>query len=200
MPSSEQIRESIEARLGELRSEMTSLEAARAALQTNGGSAVRSKPAGAAGTSRKATRRRSSTSASEATAAAAQAGPGTAPAANAPVPATSEPTTKPVSASRKRRGPVESKAATRRKLVEVLLAGKLEAMLREAENGLNAVAIAKQASARDTQVRDLLRELESAGRVRRTGTGRASRWRLVTDDERIAERAAEIAALSSSKR
>ena len=81
----------------------------------------------------------------------------------------------------------------------MLLAGKLEAMLRDAEDGLNAVAIAKQARARDTQVRDLLRELESAGRVRRTGLGRANRWRLITDAERIAERAAELEALSTPK-
>ena len=73
-------------------------------------------------------------------------------------------------------------------------------MLRDAEDGLNAVAIARQASARDVQVRDLLSELEIAGRVRRTGTGRASRWRLITDEDRVAERAAELAALSSSKR
>jgi DNA-binding IclR family transcriptional regulator len=83
--------------------------------------------------------------------------------------------------------------------VAVLLAGKLEAMLRDAEGGLNAVAIAKQAGARDAQVRGLLRELEKAGRVRRTGTGRASRWKLITDEERIAERAAELEALSTSK-
>jgi hypothetical protein len=83
--------------------------------------------------------------------------------------------------------------------VEVLLAGRLEAMLRDAEDGLNAVAIAKFANARDRQVRDLLRELEVAGQVRRTGAGRASRWKLVTDDERIAERAAELEARSTPK-
>jgi hypothetical protein len=93
----------------------------------------------------------------------------------------------------------ESKPATRRKAVAVLVADKLEAMLRGAEDGLNAVAIAKQASARDTQVRGLLRELESAGRVRRTGVGRASRWRLITDEERIAQRTAELEAVSTPK-
>ena len=193
MPSSEQIRESIEARLGELRTEMTSLEAARAALQTNGALRGRSRPAGAGSVARKPKRRRSPVSASEVTPTAAQADP--APAA----PATSEPSTKPAARSRKPRIPLESKPATRRRPVAVLLAGKLEAMLRDAEDGLNAVAIAKQARARDTQVRDLLRELESAGRVRRTGLGRASRWRLITDAERIAERAAELEALSTPK-
>ncbi len=81
----------------------------------------------------------------------------------------------------------------------MLFAGTLETMLRDAEDGLNAVAIAKQARARDTQVRDLLRELERTGRVRRTGAGRGSRWRLITDEERIAERAAELDALSAPK-
>jgi DNA-binding Lrp family transcriptional regulator len=79
------------------------------------------------------------------------------------------------------------------------LAGKLEAMLRDAEDGLNAVAIAKQANARATQVRDLLRELDEAGQIRRTGAGRASRWRVVTDEERIAERAAELEARTTPK-
>jgi hypothetical protein len=81
----------------------------------------------------------------------------------------------------------------------VLLAGKLETMLRDAQDGLNAVTIAKRANARDTQVRGLLRELEGAGQVRRSGVGRASRWRLVTDEERIATRTAELEARRTPK-
>jgi hypothetical protein len=195
MPSLEQIHESIEARLGELRSEMTSLEAARAALHTNGASRARPKPTGA-GAATKPKRRRSS--ASEGSATAAQSDATTAVAAAAPAPATREPSTKPVARSRTPRTPARRRPA-KPKPVAVLLAGKLEAMLREAGNGLNAVAIAKQANARATQVRDLLRELEGAGQVRRTGVGRASRWTLVTDEERIAERAAELAARSTPK-
>jgi hypothetical protein len=42
------------------------------------------------------------------------------------------------------------------------------------------------------QVLDPLRELENAGPVRRTGTRRTALWRLITDEERIAERAAEL--------
>lgn len=61
---------------------------------------------------------------------------------------------------------------------------------------MNAVAIAKRANARG-MVRELLRELESGGRVRGTGTGRASRWRLITDEERIAARTAELEAAST---
>ncbi len=83
--------------------------------------------------------------------------------------------------------------------VEVLLAGKLEAMLREAEDGLSAVTISKRSNAGYAQVLGLLRDLEAAGQVRRSGTRRTSLWRVVTDEERIAERAAELEALSAAK-
>lgn len=72
-------------------------------------------------------------------------------------------------------------------------------MLRNAENGLSAGAIAKAANARDRQVRELLSERESAGQVRRTGAGRGTRWRLITDEERIAARAAELEQLRTAK-
>ena len=83
-----------------------------------------------------------------------------------------------------------------RRPVEVLPAGKLEAMLREAESGLSAITISKRSNAGYGQVLELLRDLERAGQVRRSGTRRTSLWRLVTDEERIAERAAELEALS----
>jgi DNA-binding IclR family transcriptional regulator len=74
----------------------------------------------------------------------------------------------------------------------VLLAGKLEAMLRASEGGLSARAIAARANAAPKQVLDLLRELEQSGQVRRTGSRRTSRWQLITDEQRIAERVAEL--------
>jgi hypothetical protein len=193
MPSSEQIRESIEVRLGELRSEETSLKAARTALRTNGAPRARSRPTGPAA---RTARRRPSTPTSDAAATATNAAPAPEP---TPPPASSEPSAKTSVRARKSRTPAEGEPTTRRKRATVLLAGKLETMLGNAEDGLNAVSIAKQASARDAQVRGLLGELESAGRVRRTGTGRASRWRLITDEERIAERTAELEALSTPK-
>jgi hypothetical protein len=88
-------------------------------------------------------------------------------------------------------------SASPRRSVEVLLAGKLEAMLGGSEGGLSAVTVSKRANASYRQVLTLLRELEQAGRVRRSGTSRASRWRPVTDEERIAERAAELERLSA---
>jgi sugar-specific transcriptional regulator TrmB len=74
----------------------------------------------------------------------------------------------------------------------VLVADKLEAMLHGESGGLSAVTIAERSNASYRQVLDLLRELERTGRVRRTGTRRTTLWRLITDEERIAERAAEL--------
>jgi hypothetical protein len=39
----------------------------------------------------------------------------------------------------------------------------------------------------------LLRELETAGRIRRTGQRRGTRWHAITDEDRIRDRAAELA-------
>jgi hypothetical protein len=38
----------------------------------------------------------------------------------------------------------------------------------------------------------LLKEQESAGQVRRSGTRAATRWHVITDEDRIAIRAAEL--------
>ncbi|MFL5864939.1 MAG: hypothetical protein ACJ780_29955 [Solirubrobacteraceae bacterium] len=80
----------------------------------------------------------------------------------------------------------------------VLRADGVEAVLRETPDGLSATAIAQRTNARHAHVRDLLRELERKSQVRRTGVGRGTRWRIITDEERIAERAAELAQMSSA--
>jgi hypothetical protein len=41
-----------------------------------------------------------------------------------------------------------------------------------------------------------LRELEKTDQIRRTGERRGTRWHLITDEDRVAARAAEIAAQS----
>jgi hypothetical protein len=46
----------------------------------------------------------------------------------------------------------------------------------------------------------MLRELEQAQRVRRTGQRRATRWHAVTDEDRTRERAAELASRSRNRR
>ncbi len=59
-------------------------------------------------------------------------------------------------------------------------------------NGMSTGALAKQAGADRDQVLNLLRDLETARRVRRTGQRRATRWHAITDEDRIQERAAEL--------
>ena len=66
----------------------------------------------------------------------------------------------------------------------------LERLLADTSAGLSANAVAERAGARYNATLKLLRELEAAGRVRRSGSRRSTLWRLVTDEERIAERAA----------
>ena len=59
-------------------------------------------------------------------------------------------------------------------------------------DGIPTSALAERATAKQDQVLALLRELEARGTVRRTGQRRGTRWHLITDDDRIAARAAEL--------
>jgi hypothetical protein len=61
---------------------------------------------------------------------------------------------------------------------------------------LTTVAIAERAGRDRELVLGLLRELESAGKVRRIGEKRGTRWRAFTEEDWIAQRAAELAARS----
>ena len=56
----------------------------------------------------------------------------------------------------------------------------------------SAPELAKLADSRRDQVLTLLRELEAAGRVRRTGQRRGTRWHPITDEDRINARATEL--------
>ncbi|MDQ6815805.1 MAG: hypothetical protein M3018_00145 [Actinomycetota bacterium] len=71
-------------------------------------------------------------------------------------------------------------------------------MLLAETGGLTTAALAERANGHRSQVLVLLRELESAGRIRRTGQRRSTRWQAITDEERIQQRAAELAARSQS--
>jgi hypothetical protein len=85
---------------------------------------------------------------------------------------------------------------SRRSSTEVAPAGKLHRLL-AASDGLSTAALAEQAKADPAQVLPLLREMEAAGRVRRTGQRRGTRWHAVASEEEwIAQRAAELAARS----
>lgn len=74
----------------------------------------------------------------------------------------------------------------------------LEWILADTPAGLSANAIARQASAGYSRTLKLLHELEAAGRVRRSGSRRSSVWQLITDEDRIAQRAAELERLRST--
>ena len=77
----------------------------------------------------------------------------------------------------------------------VLLPETAERMLAESD-GLTTTEIARETDAERDQVLALLRDLEAARRVRRTGQRRGTRWHAITDDDRIKERAADLAARS----
>ena len=68
----------------------------------------------------------------------------------------------------------------------------LERLLAETSAGLSAKAIARQVGAGYNRTLKLLRELEASGQVRRAGSRRSTVWRLITEEEQIAQRAAEL--------
>jgi hypothetical protein len=74
---------------------------------------------------------------------------------------------------------------------QVVPAGKLTSLL-AGTDGLRTAALAKSTNGDPAQVLTLLKEQESAGEVRRTGTRAATRWHVITDEDRIAARAAEL--------
>jgi hypothetical protein len=73
----------------------------------------------------------------------------------------------------------------------VVSAGKLQRLLAE-HSGVTSTELADLANGRRDQVLTLLRELEAAGRARRTGQRRGTRWHAITDEDRINARAAEL--------
>ena len=75
---------------------------------------------------------------------------------------------------------------------DIVPAGRLEVLLSE-NGGLTTSALAERTNGDRDQVLTLLRELEAAGKIRRTGQRRGTRWHAITDEDRIRERAAELA-------
>ncbi len=78
---------------------------------------------------------------------------------------------------------------------EVVPAGKLTALL-DGSAGMSTSELAKASNGRPDQILALLRGLEKADQIRRSGQRRSTRWHLITDEDRIAARAAEIAGQS----
>ena len=81
---------------------------------------------------------------------------------------------------------------------EVVPAEELKQLL-GASAGLSTTALATRGNAERDQVLTWLRELEAAGKARRTGERRGTRWHLVSDEDRIAERAAELERRNKAK-
>jgi hypothetical protein len=80
----------------------------------------------------------------------------------------------------------------RKRTTEVVPLGKLEQLLASTSDGLSAAALAKQTNGSPDQIRALLKDLEAAGKVRRTGERRGTRWSIITEEDWIAQRAAEL--------
>lgn len=95
-----------------------------------------------------------------------------------------------------------AKRAARRKparATKALLAETAERMLAESD-GLTTAALATNAGAARDQVLALLRDLEKANRVRRTGQRRSTRWHAIADEHRTRGQAAKRASRSRRRR
>ena len=77
--------------------------------------------------------------------------------------------------------------------MKVISANSLESLLSE-NGGLTTSALAEHTGGNHDHVLSLLRELEAAGRVRRIGQRRGTRWQTITDEDRIRVRAVELEA------
>ena len=89
--------------------------------------------------------------------------------------------------------PRRAPRTTRRNANAIVPAGKLTALL-AGSPGLSTPELAKATNGNAAQILALLRELENHDQIRRTGQRRGTRWHLITDGDRVAARAAEIAA------
>jgi hypothetical protein len=97
-----------------------------------------------------------------------------------------------------RQSPATRRATARKAAAVVVELRDLAQLLRASSDGLSAAALAKETNGRPDQIRALLRDLEAAGKVRRTGQRRGTRWHVITDDDWIAQRASELAARSKT--
>jgi hypothetical protein len=171
MPEIPELVRSIDRRLAEAKKEIVSLEAALASLSGQPRAARTSRATKSETSSRKA-----------------------APAPSRQSRSTNGSAPKPQAQNPRQ---ARTKGAKSAKRPEVVPAGKLEKLLDDSD-GLTTTVLAEQASGDRDQVLTLLRELEVDGRVRRSGERRGTRWHLITDEDRVAARAAELE--SGSKR
>ncbi len=97
---------------------------------------------------------------------------------------------------RRPRKPARTKQV--RRAYAVVPAGKLTALL-DGSDGMSTPELAKATDGKPDQILSLLRDLEQAEQIRRTGQRRGTRWHLITDEDRVAARAAELAAQSTRR-
>jgi len=177
MRTTQEIVDSIDTRLREIREEIKTLDTARAALKAReAGSPQRA--------ARGVTRRDASASGGKirARTAAKSNGRPSAPAAHE-------------RPRRSRRAPLKASRPKAKRAGNAFAPDRLESLLSGNGNGgLTTSELAARADADRDRVLGMLRELETAGRVRRSGQRRATRWHAITDEDRIRERAAELEA------
>jgi type IV secretory pathway VirB10-like protein len=191
MPDIPTLVASLDTRLDELVTEISTLEAARAALRTR--TLAAPPPAAAHNGATPKRPRRPAPQTNKAT-------PKPGPPATDPRPelATTTATGSQSEASKTR--PRASATTTSTKRVSSLSAEQLEQLLAGSGSGLSAGAIAEQAGVGYSRVLARLGELEVSRRVRRTGSRRSTLWLLITDEDRIAQRRAELERLVGARR
>jgi ribosome-binding protein aMBF1 (putative translation factor) len=113
--------------------------------------------------------------------------------APSPEPAPESPTRR-----RTQTGTTQKRSSTTKRVSEAVPLPKLIALLAESE-GLSTRELATHTGGSSAQILRLLKVQEATGDVRRDGTGAATRWHLLTDEDRIAARAAELTAQRNSK-
>jgi hypothetical protein len=175
MRTTQDIVQSIEKRLRELKDEIKTLDAARIALESHENRPSTRPPA-------KGANRRNSAGRASALAK---------PSAQTRREISAE--TSAESAPRPRKGARPTTRARPRRALQAVPPERVESLLSE-NGGLSTSQLAEKTGGRRDDVLRVLRELETAGRVRRTGQRRATRWHTITDEDRIRERAAELEA------
>src|ERR1700722_14392557 len=104
-----------------------------------------------------------------------------------------------LNASKPDKPPARPRPTRQPRKPKVIPAGQLLKLV--ADNpGQTTTSLAKLAEADRNQVLSLLRDAEADRRVKRSGERRGTRWHLYTDEDKIQERAAELAANSRQSR
>jgi hypothetical protein len=84
-----------------------------------------------------------------------------------------------------------------RRSPKVVPVGKLTGLL--GTEGMTTRQLAQRTGGASDQILGLLKEQEASGQIRRSGTRAGTRWHLVTDEDRVAARAAELAKVSGRR-